>query len=169
MISSANDDMQGDSMRTKEMKNRIMATHLIETQPHYLLTSFMCLAVLLILLSLPAFAGQKASLTKERAQGLLGPLLNGAKVISVAPSPLQGTWEVVLSMQGGEKTIVYLDDRKMLLVTGAIIDLRARTNITQIRQEEINTVDFSSIPLDDALVMGNRDAKYKVVVFDDPD
>jgi thiol:disulfide interchange protein DsbC len=34
---------------------------------------------------------------------------------------------------------------------------------------EINKVDFSSIPLDNALVIGNRKALHKVVVFSDPD
>jgi hypothetical protein len=161
--------MQGDSRGMKEMKNRAMTTHLIETQPHYLLTSFMCLAVLLVLLSLPAFAGQKASLTKERAQGLLGPILQGAKVVSVSASPLEGAWEVVIAAPGGEKSVVYFDDKRMLLVSGALIDLKTRSNLTKSRYEEVNRVDFSSIPLDDALVMGNREAKYKVVVFDDPD
>jgi len=156
-------------MGKKEMKNRAMTTHLIEAQAHYLLTSFMCLAVLLVLLSLPAFAGQKASLTKERAQGLLGPIMQGAEVVSVSESPLQGAWEVVIAAPGGEKSVVYFDDKRMLLVSGALIDLKTRSNLTQNRYEEVNRVDFSSIPLDDALVMGNREAKYKVVVFDDPD
>ena len=156
-------------MKMNEMNNRAMTTHLFETQPHYLLTSLMCLAVLLALLSLPAFAGQKASLTKERAQDLLGPIMQGVKVVSVSASPLQGAWEVVIAAPGGEKSIVYFDDKRMLLVSGALIDLKTKSNLTQSRYEEINRVDFSSIPLDDALVLGNREAKYKVVVFDDPD
>jgi hypothetical protein len=30
-------------------------------------------------------------------------------------------------------------------------------------------VDFSAIPLDEALVLGNPEARYKTIVFDDPD
>jgi protein-disulfide isomerase len=30
-------------------------------------------------------------------------------------------------------------------------------------------VDVSKIPLDDAVVMGEKNAKYKIVVFSDPD
>ncbi|MBS1114563.1 MAG: hypothetical protein H6Q94_292, partial [Nitrospirae bacterium] len=50
-----------------------------------------------------------------------------------------------------------------------LFSLQTRTNLTQDRLQEINKIDVSQIPLNDALVMGENDAKYKVIVFDDPD
>jgi len=44
-----------------------------------------------------------------------------------------------------------------------------RQNLTGQRFSDLNRVDLSTIPLEDAIVLGNRDAKRKVIVFDDPD
>ena len=153
----------------KRSNTSTMNTNLTGASGYQLLTALLFSAVLLALLSLPAFAGQKDPLTKKSAEALLGPIMQGVKIDSVSKSPLQGVWELVIAAPNGEKSVVYFDDKKMLMVTGSIIDLRTRINLTQSRYEDVNRVDFSSIPLDDALVMGNRNAKYKVVVFDDPD
>ena len=32
-----------------------------------------------------------------------------------------------------------------------------------------NKVDISQIPVSDALIIGNENSKYKIIVFDDPD
>ena len=42
-------------------------------------------------------------------------------------------------------------------------------NLTGVRYTDLNRVDVSMIPLDDAIVYGNPRAKHKVIVFDDPD
>ena len=69
----------------------------------------------------------------------------------------------------GKKVVVYLDYAGKNLIAGNLFSLQTRTNLTQERLQEINRIDVSQIPLDDALVMGEKDAKYKVIVFDDPD
>jgi len=54
-------------------------------------------------------------------------------------------------------------------VSGAVFNLKTKTNLTGDRLYSLNRVDISQIPLGDALVMGDKNAQYKVVVFDDPD
>ena len=77
-------------------------------------------------------------------------------------------WEI--AVQSGErKGLLYLDSSKKYFFQGAIIDLTTKANLTQDRMSELNKIDVSMIPLDDALVMGDKEAKYKVIVFDDPD
>lgn len=108
------------------------------------------------------------TLTKDEATTLLKDIGQGVKVLEVLMSPIPGMWEVDVDA-GGKKGLVYIDFSKKYLVTGSIISIKDKTNITQDRFTEITKVDVSKIPLDDAIVMGGKDAKYKVVVFSDPD
>ncbi len=122
---------------------------------------------LLTIVSSDAVA-QKKELTSEDAKKVLETIAPGIKVISLAESPIKGLYEVIVET-GGKKSIVYLDREKKHLVLGQIVDVISKRNITKEKFDDINRVDFSQIPLDDALVLGNPDAKYKVAVFDDPD
>jgi thiol:disulfide interchange protein DsbC len=134
------------------------------------------LASLLIVLSVVVFGCRQGATASEDAKGMsteeaaaaLAPLLPQATIISVAPSAIEGLWEVVIDNKG-EKGILYVDASKKYLVGGSIIEISTRTNITKAKFEDINRVDFSSIPLGDALVLGNPKAAYRAVVFDDPD
>ena len=108
------------------------------------------------------------TLTKDEAATLLKDIGQGLKVLEILMSPIKGMWEVDVDA-GGKKGLVYVDFSKKYLVSGSIISLKGKTNLTDDRFAELTKVDVSQIPLDDALVMGEKDAKYKVVVFDDPD
>lgn len=108
------------------------------------------------------------TLTVEEAAAALKELIPNVKVLAVLAGPVQGTWEVDIET-GGKKGPMYLDFSKKHLIAGQIYALKEKRNLTQERLGEINKVDVSQIPLDDALVMGDKNAKYKIVVFDDPE
>ena len=105
--------------------------------------------------------------TKAEAEEILKNLVPNLKILSVKESPVNGLWEIVLQ-SGERKGLIYLDYSGKYFIQGAIIDIKSKANLTQERFSEINKVDVSQIPLDDALVLGNKDAKYRVIVFDDP-
>jgi len=133
------------------------------------------LAAVITLLTMVSFiavpdtmAAQQSTMTKDRAKLLLSGLDPHIKIISLEKANVKGLWEVVIETRG-KKGIVYLDESGRNLILGSIIDLITRTNITKEKMDEINRVDVSQIPLDDAVVMGDRKAKHKVIVFDDPD
>jgi thiol:disulfide interchange protein DsbC len=90
------------------------------------------------------------------------------KVLNVIPSEIKGLWEVSME-SGGRKGIIYLDYSGKRLMAGNLFLLATKTNLTQEKMQELTKIDVSQVPLKDALVMGEKDAKYKVVVFDDPD
>ncbi len=113
-------------------------------------------------------SAEKAKLSKEEAGKVLSFLAPGLKVLSVAPAPVEGLWEVVLEA-GGKKGIVYIDSSRKNILLGSIVDVATKVNLTKERFDDINRVDLSTIPLDDALVLGNPKAKHRVIVFDDPD
>lgn len=108
------------------------------------------------------------AITKEKAEESLKALDPNVKVMSVKKTPIKGLWELIVQ-SGGKKGIVYIDETGKNIVLGSIYNLTTMTNITQQRFNEINRVDFSKIPLQDSLVLGNPKAKNKVVIFDDPD
>ena len=107
------------------------------------------------------------TLSKDEAAALLKEFGQGLKILDVAASPMKGMWEVDVEANG-RKVPVYIDFSKRFMVSGAIISLKEKKNLTQERLEEINKVDVAQIPLGDALIMGDKNAKHKIIVFDDP-
>ena len=107
-------------------------------------------------------------LNKEALQNALKGTIPDVKVVEARPSQVEGLTEVVIESRG-QKGILYLDSSMKHIVSGSIIDLNTKVNFTQERFNEINKVDVATIPLDDALVLGDKNAKYRVIVFDDPE
>jgi thiol:disulfide interchange protein DsbC len=108
------------------------------------------------------------TLSKEDALAMLSDFGQNLKILEVRPGPASGMWEVDVD-SAGKKGLVYIHYSKKYVLIGELYDLNAKKSVTRERLLEINKVDVSQIPLDDALVMGDKDAKYKVIVFDDPD
>jgi thiol:disulfide interchange protein DsbC len=111
-----------------------------------------------LLLSLPVHANEaviRKSLT-ERLAGL-------PKVEEIRPSAMPGLWEIRI---GNE--IRYTDATGSYLLEGELIDLRTRKNLTEERIAKLQTVDFASLPLKDAVVWKTGDGKRRIAVFSDP-
>ncbi|MDP2151609.1 MAG: disulfide isomerase DsbC N-terminal domain-containing protein [Parvibaculum sp.] len=107
-------------------------------------------------------------LSKDDASGILKELNPAIEVLEVRQSPVRGLWEVTFKMQG-RAGLVYVDFSKEKVIQGQILNVKIKKDLTTERLQELNKVDVSKIPLNEALVMGKKDAKYKVVVFTDPD
>ncbi len=108
------------------------------------------------------------TLSSTEADDLLKNVIPNAKVLDVRISPVKGLWEV-FAESAGRKGMVYIDFSKKFLMMGSVISIREKKNLSQERLTELNKVDVSQIPLNDALVMGDPKAKIRIVVFDDPD
>lgn len=106
------------------------------------------------------------SLTKAETVQLLGNMVD--KVNSVEFSEVPGMWVAEVE-KGLNKLPIYIDFSKQYLISGNIIRLDDKENLTRQRSARMNRIDFSTIPLDDALLLGNSAAKTKVVVFTDPE
>jgi thiol:disulfide interchange protein DsbC len=107
------------------------------------------------------------SLTKKEATDLLkkGGI---TEVLNVEFSEMPGVWAVEVE-KDRKRFPVYIDFSKSFVVTGNIIRLEDGENVTQRRTAQLNRVDVSRIPLEDALLLGNPDARTKVTVFTDPE
>jgi thiol:disulfide interchange protein DsbC len=106
--------------------------------------------------------------SSAEANDLLKSIIPSLKIIDVKPGPMKSSWEVYFE-SGGKKGLVYVDFSKKYFMSGTLISITEKRNLTQERLTELNRVDVSKIPLDDALVMGDPKARIKIVAFDDPD
>ena len=122
----------------------------------------------LLFISPPVFGEEKPSMSTEKAKALLQRLIPETNVLFVGPAPVKGFWEVVIENRG-QKGIVYMDPTGEYIFSGSIIHIPSKTNVTKAKFDDINRVDVSKIPLDNAVVLGNPKARHKVIVFDDPD
>ena len=127
--------------------------------------------IMLMGLSHPACAAEQPispGMTSAEALSVLKEIIPEVKILEVKVTPVQGLFEVVLEAKG-RKGIIYLDSSRKYLISGSIVDIATKQNLTQERFSEINKVNVSEIPLEDALVMGDKKAPKKVIVFTDPE
>lgn len=85
------------------------------------------------------------------------------KIEEVRLSPMPGLWEIRF---GNE--IRYTDPTGSFLIEGDLLDLKNRRNLTEERIAKLSEVDFSTLPLKDALVWKNGNGKRRIAVFADP-
>jgi thiol:disulfide interchange protein DsbC len=108
------------------------------------------------------------TLSSSEAKDLLKDLIPNSRILEIRLSPVKGLFEVYLE-SGGRKGLVYIDFPKKHFLSGSLVSIAEKKNLTQDRMAELNKVDLSQIPLDDAVVMGDPKAKLRVILFDDPD
>jgi thiol:disulfide interchange protein DsbC len=106
-------------------------------------------------------------MSKDSLLTMLTKLVSDIQILEVGNTPIEGLCEVAIETKG-KKGIIYTDPSAQYLISGSIVEIATKTNLTQERLIDLNKVDVSQIPLDNALVMGDKDAKHRVIVFSDP-
>ncbi len=86
----------------------------------------------------------------------------GMRPSEVNPSPVKGLWEVII-----DKKIFYTDDSAEHLIIGRIFEAATERDLTSERIEEINRIDISKLPLEDAIKVTYGKGERKIVVFTD--
>ncbi|MDQ6954227.1 MAG: DsbC family protein [Mariprofundaceae bacterium] len=79
-------------------------------------------------------------------------------------SPIRGLYE----LQAGGQIFYSNRTGKHLIASGHIFDVSTHTDLTAKRLEEINTIDWSSLPLNQAITSGDADG-LPVAIFTDPE
>jgi thiol:disulfide interchange protein DsbC len=88
----------------------------------------------------------------------------GAQISSVKPTPYSGLFEVYLDGQ-----LVYADAKGQYVITGEVIDLKNRRNLTRARLDQLQAVKWETLPLNNALKTVKGNGSRKLVVFSDID
>ncbi len=87
------------------------------------------------------------------------------KVQSVVKTPYAGLYEVFM---GGQ--IIYTDEKLTFLIAeGRLVDPKSKKDVTGDRLEELTKIDFSSLPLEQAIKVVKGNGSRKLVVFSDVD
>jgi len=110
------------------------------------------------------------SMDIKEANEILGRGIDKVHKVEFAEMP--GLFVVDVE-KSGQKFPIFIDFSKQYVVSGNIIRLADGKNITQERiaqqPKKDLFVDVSKIPVDDALLLGKKDAKTKVIVLTDPE
>ena len=85
------------------------------------------------------------------------------KIDEVRPTAMPGLYEVRIGTD-----VFYADAKGNYVIQGELIDTKARRNLTEDRINKLTAVNFSALPLKDAVTIVRGDGKRKVAVFEDP-
>ena len=115
------------------------------------------LAALAFITSL-AHAGEAE--VKQKMEKFIG----APAVASVKATPYAGLYEVVLD--SGE--LVYVDAAVTYVFAGSVIEAATRRNLTEARKNELNAIDFASLPLKQAVKHVRGKGERVIATFEDP-
>ncbi|MCB1958409.1 MAG: DsbC family protein [Rhodocyclaceae bacterium] len=123
----------------------------------------------MIKLALPALVSTFVALSPAHADEAsvrtgIDAFLGVKAVDSVTKIPYGGLYEVVL--KSGE--LIYTDESLSFILDGQIIDSKTRRNITQARLNELQRIDFSTLPLERAIKQVKGDGSRVLATFEDP-
>ena len=92
-------------------------------------------------------------------------ILAGATPSSVTPSPIPGLYEVILGSQ-----ILYISEDGQFAVSGDVINLATRSNMTEARRSDIRSAAIADVGEDNMIIFAPEEpAKHTVTVFTDID
>lgn len=114
-------------------------------------------ACLVLLLAAGAVQADEAKV-KQAVEAAIGEKVEGVRKANVL-----GLYELRI---GGD--ILYADEKANYLITGNIIDLKTRQNLTQERLSKLSAIKFSDLPLDLAVKTVKGDGKRVFATFEDP-
>ncbi len=120
--------------------------------------------VLTMLISTLAVASDSADAGKDVIEKIQ-KVFPSITINGVQESPVSGLYEI----QSGRGVFYSDHNADYVIFGGQIIELATKRNLTQERMVELSRIDWNTLPLDKAIISGDKNAKLKVAVFTDPD
>ena len=87
------------------------------------------------------------------------------KIVSITKSPYAGLYQVVTN----GFNISYTDEKGEIGFFGSVVDLKNKQNLTLQEKDKLTKVDFSTLPLDKAIVRVKGNGARKLALFSDPE
>ncbi len=120
-----------------------------------------------IALSLPVVAASPRTEEPPAAAAVrqaLSTRFPDISIVGVQPAPVAGLFEVFTG-----DAIAYSNASGDYLLLGTIMDTRSRHNLTADRMDELNAIDFESLPFAQAIKVVKGDGRRRIAVFADPE
>lgn len=99
----------------------------------------------------------------EHLRSVLTSRFPEVKIETIKPSPMPGMYEVNTATD-----IVYADANGEYVMMGTLLETKTRVNLTAIRWDERNAIDFATLPLDLAIKNVRGNGSRVLAVFSDP-
>ena len=115
---------------------------------------------LALALGATTFAHADEAEVKKSMEAFIG----APAVESVKRTDYGGLYEVVL--KNGQ--LVYTDAKNSFIIDGNVIDTATRRDVTQQRMNQLAAIDFSKLPLDQAIKMVKGKGTRVIATFEDP-
>ena len=116
-------------------------------------------ASLVLALFVQGATAQEAAIRKNIAERLP----DFPKIDEVTKTPVPGIYELRIGSE-----VLYTDEQGNYLIEGSLIDTKTRSNLTEARISKLTAIDFSKLPLKDAIVWKTGTGKRRIAVFADP-
>lgn len=110
-----------------------------------------------------ALAGSVLAGEAEVRKAVGNILRQEGSIVSLKKVPYGNLYEVVLS--NGD--LVYVDDKGSYLLSGQLIDLKTRSNVTAAREAELSRVNVAELPLNQAVKQVRGNGKRTLITFED--
>lgn len=97
----------------------------------------------------------------------------GVTVVSIKQAPVKGFFELLVE-KDGNKGLLFLDFAKKEIIQGTVFSLMtlqpiASHPIDQLQPKHVTSIDTKTIPIKNAIIIGNPKGTKKLYVFTDPD
>lgn len=138
------------------------------------------LMLVLLMCSAPAFAFGKGAegcsgdctachkVTLNEVKEIFKNIDPGLTVEDVTPAPARSLYQITLK-KDGQVGVAYLDFSKSFLLTGQLIDIKNKRDLTRQSIEDSATINPADIPLEHALIAGNPKGSKVLYLFSDPE
>jgi len=85
------------------------------------------------------------------------------KIDEITKTPIPGIYEIRFGAD-----IYYTDEQGLYVFDGNLVDTKTRKSLTEARVAKLTAIDFSTLPLKDAIVWKQGTGARKMAVFADP-
>lgn len=116
------------------------------------------LCLLFLLASSASHAGEA-----EIRQSLQSKFPNIGKLEHVVKTPYSGLYEIVVGDQ-----LLYTDEQGQYLFDGSVIDVKTRTDLSDLRRHQLFAIEFDKLPLELAVKRVKGNGQRKMAYFTDP-
>lgn len=119
---------------------------------------------LVMVLVLVSAASVVSAASEAEMEARLKELYPSTRISAVRPSEISGLYEVTMG-----RNVAFTDTTGRFFVFGHLFDMKEQKDLTAQRLSDINRIDFSQLPVQDAIKTVHGDGSRKLAVFSDPD
>ncbi len=123
----------------------------------------LCAALVGVALAAPC-AAQTATATPDSVAQQLKATYPATTFGTVSTTSWPGVFEVAVG-----SNLAYVDASGQYFMFGHLYDMKAQRDLTAERKDTLTRIDFTSLPLNDALTEVRGNGKRTLVIFSDPD